>query len=493
MSAAASTCSMASDTRDSSPPDAMRASGRAGSPALGASRNVHLVRPGRVQLGGREHHAEGGLGEAQVPQDGRDGTRDRRPAAARRAVRQHRRRVLGRGAQPLVGSRALGAFRVESLQASDLVRRRPPRAPAPPPRSAVLAQQAVQQRPAAPPAAVAEPRSASRPSAARRTSSAMSTASASRPSRRIDQRLEPRIGPGQVAGVVERPGGLVLDAAPLAHQARADGVREADRPLGAREHASRARSSSTSPGRGSTAATSSTTCRASARRRSISSGDISSAARASRLARHSADAGRDRGTRRCVAAEGVEQVALPGGRQQPLLIVLAVDRDERLDHGRQACRGHRLVVDARDGASGRGQLAHADERLAGVAVHDSGGRTAPPPARPRRRSARATMSARPPLTRASASMTSDLPAPVSPVMTVSPAPSCTRTRSMSARSVTDSSSSAMSGRQQLGLASQQLPEREGAARLDEPDGLGTSAHPHLVALAATGCRPGRRC
>ena len=70
------------------------------------------------------------------------------------------------------------------------------------------------------------------------------------------------------------------------------------------------------------------------------------------------------------------------------------------------------------------------------------GRTAPRPARRAAPWRTRPASARPPITRRSASMSSDLPAPVSPVMTVKPGPSATRARSMSARSRTVSSSSA---------------------------------------------------
>ena len=49
-SARASTPLMASATRDISPPDAMRASGRAGSPGLGASRKATSSAPRRVEI-----------------------------------------------------------------------------------------------------------------------------------------------------------------------------------------------------------------------------------------------------------------------------------------------------------------------------------------------------------------------------------------------------------------------------------------------------------
>ena len=100
--------------------------------------------------------------------------------------------------------------------------------------------------------------------------------------------------------------------------------------------------------------------------------------------------------------------------EQPLLLVLAVDLDQRPDTCRQARSGDRLVVDARDAAPLADDLADADERLGrraieqrldaracGAVAHEAG-------------------SARAPMTRPSASMSSDLPAPVSPVITVRP-------------------------------------------------------------------------
>ena len=56
----------ASATRDSSPPDAMRASGRAGSPGLGASRKRDRVGAGRVEGRGVDVDAERGDREAQL-------------------------------------------------------------------------------------------------------------------------------------------------------------------------------------------------------------------------------------------------------------------------------------------------------------------------------------------------------------------------------------------------------------------------------------------
>ena len=102
--------------------------------------------------------------------------------------------------------------------------------------------------------------------------------------------------------------------------------------------ASRARSSSTSPSRGAAASISSAAC----------VGELESAlqlgwidrqlAQRGLVGAHLADRRRDGAAQRVVAAERVEHVALPRGRQQPLLLVLAVDLDQRPDHLRRAAR-----------------------------------------------------------------------------------------------------------------------------------------------------------
>ena len=79
---------------------------------------------------------------------------------------------------------------------------------------------------------------------------------------------------------------------------------------------------------------------------------------------------------RCaVPAERVEQVALPALVEQPLLVVLAVDLDERPDLLGEAGGGHRRVVEAGGRAAAGRDLADRDERL-GQAVEqrlDPGG------------------------------------------------------------------------------------------------------------------------
>ncbi len=94
--------------------------------------------------------------------------------------------------------------------------------------------------------------------------------------------------------------------------------------------------------------------------------------------------------------------------------------------------------------------------------------------------------ARAPSTSATASTTSDLPAPVSPVSTVKPGARASRTDSTTARFSTVSSRRAMgsvsaSVGQQRGLRAQQVVERGAAGRLDQAHRLGQG--PHLDAVA----------
>ena len=173
-------------------------------------------------------------------------------------------------------------------------------------------------------------------------------------------RLEPReatprgpeasIGAAELPQRPERRGDQVADAPPLAHEALADARRRGGSSRSApASRARRARSSATSPGRGSRRPRSrpprARPARAAARARAGST----SSSRQRRLgsARQAADRVRDRVAQRGVATRGVEQVALPGGRQQPLLLVLAVDLDQRPDDGGQA----------RDGAPSRRRCA----------------------------------------------------------------------------------------------------------------------------------------
>ena len=174
-----------------------------------------------------------------------------------------------------------------------------------------------------------------------------------------------------------------------------------------------------------------------------------------------------------VAAERVEQVALPALVEQPPLVVLAVDLDERTDlvgqprggdrrRRRGAPSSARSRSTSRTAISGSGQA--VEQRLDPGRRRPRGGRASC--RRGRRARGRARRSA------------GSCRRPVSPVMTLRPASSVSRSRSIRARSVTVSSSSrpdasslgrVASRRQQLHLVAEQVPERLRALRLDEPD------------------------
>ena len=64
-----------------------------------------------------------------------------------------------------------------------------------------------------------------------------------------------------------------------------------------------------------------------------------------------------------VAAERVEQLALPALVEQPRLLVLAVDLDERPDRLREPRRRHRLIVQPRGRSPAGADLAGRDQRL----------------------------------------------------------------------------------------------------------------------------------
>ena len=70
-----------------------------------------------------------------------------------------------------------------------------------------------------------------------------------------------------------------------------------------------------------------------------------------------------RRARRAMPAEGVEQVALPALVEQPLLVVLAVDLDERPDLVGEPRCGRRQVVEPGGRATAGRHLAHGDQRL----------------------------------------------------------------------------------------------------------------------------------
>ena len=103
--------------------------------------------------------------------------------------------------------------------------------------------------------------------------------------------------------------------------------------------------------------------RASSSRRSSSRGSIASSASAARFARQRSTASAIAARALGVPAVGVEQVALPALVEQPLLVVLAVDLDQRRRRSAEPRRGDRLVVEARRRAPARADLADGDQRL----------------------------------------------------------------------------------------------------------------------------------
>ncbi len=236
---------------------------------------------------------------------------------------------------------------------------------------------------------------------------------------------------------MHRPRQQIPDARPVTHQACPAGRRQADGALAPVSSATRARSSSTSPGAVGRRRRSRPRWPARTSRRSSSSGRMSMAARASRFPRHAPTVGHVRprpssapnASRRSRCRAGRAVAAARAGRGSP-----RAARSWPRDGPR-----YRLVVDPCDlrpvADSSRTAMSGSGSR-----VRD--GRTAPRHARsePARSS---PASARPPTTSARASMRRDLPAPVSPVSTVSPGPSPTCTRSRRARSATASSSSAI--------------------------------------------------
>ena len=126
---------------------------------------------------------------------------------------------------------------------------------------------------------------------------------------------------------------------------------------------SRARSSSDSPGWSRAAAISVASC----------SSELEPSSQLARIDRQlgerrpvrppALDRGGHLATKLLVAAERVEQVALPTLIEQPLLLVLAVDLDERPDLLGQPRRGHGLVVEPGRRAAAGGDLANRNDRL----------------------------------------------------------------------------------------------------------------------------------
>ena len=271
-SAAARTPLMASATRDSSPPDAMRANGRGCSPGLGASTKRDGVGAGEVQRRRQQLHRERAVREAQLPERGGD----LRAEAFRRRVpgpRQRLCRVACLALQPL--RRGLAACPLP-FQPAQPVRLRPrPLAV----RQdgllvvAVLAQQPVERRRAAPPAA----RDRRRPPPIRRAAAPQLRRDV------LDLGLQAQRGapPGpasrsssRASSAASRAASASWSRAPLPSPASrswtcADSLTRRSALLAA---ASRARSASTSPGCGAAASISAAACSASSRRRASSPG-----------------------------------------------------------------------------------------------------------------------------------------------------------------------------------------------------------------------------
>ena len=206
-------------------------------------------------------------------------------------------------------------------------------------------------------------------------------------------------------------------ARPPAARAPRPAARDALRVAG---HRQSPRSSSTSPARGAAASISSAACSASSSRR------VQLVGIDRQLAQRSLDWRATPAPRSATAARSASwppyassSVALPRGRQEPLLLVLAVDLDQRLDRPPRAAPAVTVSSSMRatlrpSADTSRTQISgSARRRLVEQCLHSGAGRTVAhqrrsPPARP--------------CTRPSASISSDLPAPVSPVMTVRPGP-----------------------------------------------------------------------
>ena len=358
-SASARTCLIARATRDSSPPDAIRASGRAGSPGFGREPEDDLVgaaarrrrpRRRRSRRRARPRPAARRPSATSKTSGGKPSSSSTTPTRARRA----RRRPLaapptGAAAASATSARsarvlalAPGPLLVEAAQALGLGRG--PLAVGDDRRLVV----------AVPPLQRVDRREALLERRERRgiVVDALGEVADLRgdvlelgleAGQPLGDGLEAGIEPGQAAGLADgavrsrrgrprrrRQG--VADAPPL----RGRSPRRAGRrPAGPRI-------SSASPGRRRAASISATSCSSRSRRRASSRGSIASAASAARFSRQRSTAAAIAARSRRVAAEGVEQVALPALVEQPLLVVLAVDLDERPDHVGEPRRGHRL-------------------------------------------------------------------------------------------------------------------------------------------------------
>ena len=116
-------------------------------------------------------------------------------------------------------------------------------------------------------------------------------------------------------------------------------------------------------GAGAAASISSTACAASSSRRSSSAGSSDSSRSAASLARSARTLAPTAPRSSSWPPNASSRSRCHAADEQALLLVLAVDLDQRLDDRREPRGGDRLVVDARHGAAHGGHLADADERL----------------------------------------------------------------------------------------------------------------------------------
>ncbi len=197
----------------------------------------------------------------------------------------------------------------------------------------------------------------------RRASSATSVSSASRPasrsasgSNRGSRRASPRASWSATAAVSRAPAPSCVSAS------RSDAApRAIASPCWAAVR--RPRISSASPARSRAPAISAASCSSRSSRRATSRGSSAAASSAARFSRQRSTAPAIARRSVLVAAEAIEQVALPALVEQSPLVVLAVDLDEGADLVRQPRRGHGRVVEAGRGPAARGDLADRDQRL----------------------------------------------------------------------------------------------------------------------------------
>ena len=384
---------MASATRDSSPPDAMRASGRAGSPGLGANVKTTSSIPVASNCHGVAIDLDGRA--PAPPAAGATATRNwvRREPEPDQAPPPSADSALGRRRRPLVDRIAAASGRPrEQGRASSAARaaraRHRGRAAGPPrrPSLAVLDDGRLV-------VAVAPLQGEDHAEAVPRGRASVARVVVDL----LDQRarlggdvLELGLEPGEPLGEpAQRPSNRATSrGCPLGAGDRARG-----RPARFRRAASRATSaapaaivspccavpscariSAASPARSPAASISAASCSASSSRRS----ELARVERPARGAPPRSPATPRRPRRPSRAPRqwppiGVEQVALPTLVEQPLLIVLAVDLDQRPGRLGEPRRGDRLVVQPGRRAAVRADL--ADGRSAAPAARSNSAST----------------------------------------------------------------------------------------------------------------------